>query len=105
MRDGHAAGFLVMSHPTNFRHPESIRMRHDGPGQGGYIHFTPTRETGATLETAVKRTFRYRVFVYDQTINSAEAESLWQQYANPPQIELHIHLPHRAPNSERECEP
>ncbi|NBC25867.1 MAG: hypothetical protein GVY08_03330 [Bacteroidetes bacterium] len=90
-RDGRAAGFLVMSHPENFRHPESVRMRHDGPGQGGYIHFTPIRETSATLETAVKRTFRYRVFVYDQTLSPAEAESLWQQYANPPQIELLIH--------------
>lgn len=81
-------GFLIMSHPDNFRHPESLRIRHDGPGEGGYIHFTPIREAGWQLESGHKTSYRYRIFLFDGELSAQTAELKWQQFVEPPLTHL-----------------
>ncbi|TVP82025.1 MAG: hypothetical protein EA353_00925 [Puniceicoccaceae bacterium] len=88
---GQTAGFLIMSHPENFRHPEPLRILDDGPAKGGYVHFTPIRNEGWQLNKREHHTYRYRVFVYDGTIAPAKAEQLWQQFAWKPKISVSSH--------------
>ncbi|MGB0369994.1 MAG: DUF6807 family protein [Opitutales bacterium] len=85
--DGDApVGFLMMSHPDNFRHPELTRMMNNGPGLGGYIHFTPVRSGAWKLEKGDINTFKYRAITFDGTLSEENAELLWKQYAEPPKV-------------------
>jgi hypothetical protein len=74
-------GFLMMSHPSNPRHPEPTRLLYCGPGKGGYVHFTPIREEGWQLNRGDRQVFRYRALAYDGTLGAERAEALWQAYA------------------------
>ncbi|MEO0510449.1 MAG: PmoA family protein [Verrucomicrobiota bacterium] len=76
------AGFLIMSHPDNFRHPEPLRVLHDGPGNGGYVHFSPIRQEAWKLEKGEKHTFRFRICTYDGILEPSKAEAIWQNYIN-----------------------
>lgn len=76
-----ASGFLIMSHPENFRHPESLRVLHVNAQSGGYVHFTPIREASWQLEKGQPHTYRYRICTFDETLSAAQAEEYWQQYA------------------------
>jgi hypothetical protein len=80
------AGFLIMSHPDNFRHPENLRLLHDGPNSGGYVHFTPIRTEPWVLEKGQKQRSRFRICTYDGVMRASDAELLWKQFATDPII-------------------
>jgi len=83
--DGGRAGILFLSHPSNRQHPEPMRVwPPDANGGRGdmFFEFCPIRLEGWTLEPGKEYVLRYRLIVYDGTLSSQLAETLWKTYAD-----------------------
>jgi len=84
-----SAGILLMGHPSNFNHPEPLRVWPDNMEKDkGYvfINFSPTRNTDWLLEPGNTYMLRYRLVVYEGKCNASCADSYWNEYASPPVI-------------------
>ena len=77
------AGILFMSHPENREHPEPMRIWPNGPI---FFNYCPIQKTDWTLEPGKEYVLRYRLCVYDGSLDAAAAEALWQDYAAPPKV-------------------
>jgi hypothetical protein len=87
--DNEYAGILMMSYPTNIHHPQPMRMWGDpNEKRGLFASFSPTRYKDWLLEPAKSYTLKYRFVVYNGKINLKIAENFWNNYANPPEIEI-----------------
>lgn len=85
------AGILFMSHPTNYNHPEPMRIWPDNANGGRgdvFFQFAPTRDKDWKLEPGKDYTLKYRIYVYDGTITADEAERIWQDFGNPPKVKV-----------------
>jgi hypothetical protein len=84
--EGAWAGAVVMSHPSNFNHPEPMRIwpvTEVGDGEV-FANFAPTRNRDWMLEPGKTYTRVYRFLVYDGRLGREEAESAWQAFAATP---------------------
>ncbi|HER34143.1 MAG TPA: hypothetical protein ENO19_01575 [Halothiobacillaceae bacterium] len=79
------AGIVFMSHPKNHEHPEPMRL---WPSGDIFFNFCPVQEKDWTLEPGRDYVFRYRLFVYNGTLNAERAERAWQDFANPPAVRV-----------------
>jgi len=79
------AGVLFMSHPDNHEHPEPVRIWPEGEI---FFNFCPVQKADWTLKPGNDYILRYRLYVYDGTVTVKKAESLWQNFANPPKVKL-----------------
>lgn len=83
------SGILFMSFPANREFPEPMRVwpidANNGRGDM-YFEFCPIRNTDWKLSKGNDYTLKYRLMVFDGKLTSAEAEQIWQDFANPPQI-------------------
>ncbi len=81
--DGDArAGLVMMSHPSNPRHPERLRTWNSGQSDGAvFVNFNPVQQESDRIDPGETFVRNYRVFVYDGTITDEEAEALWQTYS------------------------
>ena len=87
---GHS-GVLFMTNPTNFNFPEHLRIWPTGQNGGlanVYINFNPAQDRDWPLLPGHTYGLKYRMFVYDGTITAREAERLWNDYANPPRVDV-----------------
>lgn len=87
---GHS-GVLFMTNPTNFNFPEHLRIWPTGQNGGlanVYINFNPAQDRDWPLLPGKSYGLKYRMFVYDGTITAQEAERLWNDYADPPRVEV-----------------
>ncbi len=85
------SGILFMTNPSNYNYPEQLRIWPVGTNNGEenvYINFNPAQDRDFELKAGKTYTLKYRMFVYDGTIDSAEADLYWKNYANPPRIEV-----------------
>lgn len=90
VEDGRS-GILFMTNPANFNYPEQLRIWPVGANNGEenvYINFNPAQDRDFELKAGKTHTLKYRMFVYDGTIDSTEAEMLWKNYTNPPRVEV-----------------
>jgi len=75
------AGFLMMSHPSNPDTPQNLRTWNDKMYNGTtFINFNPVQKKSWILQPGKKYTQKYRLFVYDGTINKDQAEKIWQDF-------------------------
>jgi len=81
------AGVLFMSHPANRDHPEPMRL---WPKGHLFFNYCPIQKKPWTLEPGTTYTLRYRLHVYDGQPSAADAEHLWQAYANPPSVSVTV---------------
>jgi hypothetical protein len=84
-----STGLLMMGHPSNYNHPEPLRVwPTDANGQRGdhFINFSPTRNTSWTLEPGINYMLRYRLLAFEGEMDTMKAERLWNDYSNPPVI-------------------
>lgn len=81
------AGVTIISHPGNFRHPEPIRIWPEGQV---FFNFAPSQLGNWTMEPSEPYTFRYRFYVHNGRINPADAERFWNDFADPPRVQLPI---------------
>lgn len=84
------AGVLMMSFPTNYNHPEPLRIwPEDINGRGDvFANFSPTKDKDWKLEPGKNYQLKYRFYVSDKKITAEEAEQLWKHYAYPPKIKV-----------------
>ncbi|EDY80937.1 hypothetical protein VDG1235_554 [Verrucomicrobiia bacterium DG1235] len=80
--DGANAGLALMSHPSNYNHPEPLRIwpkeNHDGQL---FVNFAPTKTTDWTLEPGQTYTLRYRMLIFAGDLDASEVENAWQTFA------------------------
>jgi hypothetical protein len=82
---GKVGGYAAFSHPTNFRHPQGLRLHPSNP----YWSFTPvTRSSGGRSEIrpGVPYVSRYRVIAFDGNPDAALLNRLWDDFATPPTV-------------------
>ena len=88
---GGAAGIVFMSHPANYQHPEPMRVwpldANNGRGDV-FFNFSPTRHSDWLLEPGKSYALRYRMVIFDGKLNAEEAENLWQNFSNPPEVKI-----------------
>jgi hypothetical protein len=78
-------GLTVMSHPGNFRHPEPIRIWPEGQV---FFNFAPSQLGDWIMEPGKDYVFRYRLYVHEGKVNVGDAERIWCDYAEPPNVKL-----------------
>ena len=81
------AGIVHMSHPKNFRHPESMRIW-PGFDQEVFFNWAPSQLGDWVMEPGEDHVFRYRLYVHEGKITVADAERLWHDFAEPPKVTL-----------------
>jgi hypothetical protein len=85
---GDYAGVLMMSHPSNYNHPEPLRIWPENANRRGdmFANFSPTRDTDWLLEPGKNYVLKYRFLVYNGPMTPERAEAEWQAFANPPAV-------------------
>ncbi len=71
------AGVIIMSHPSNYNHPEKLRT---WGNREIFINFNPVQDEPWIFEPGKKYVRNYRVFIYDGTVTANQADTLWEQY-------------------------
>jgi len=84
--DGQMAGIAVLDHPTNFRAPQPMRINPDQP----FFCYAPPLMGGLEIAPGKPYVSRYRFIVYDGEPDKVELDRLWNDYANPPQVEITV---------------
>lgn len=85
------SGILFMGHTSNRDFPEPMRVWPvDANGGRGdlYFEFCPIRHYDWMLEKGRDYSLKYRLLVFDGSISFEEAEVYWQDFANPPRVEI-----------------
>lgn len=79
---GKAAGIAALDHPTNFRHPQPLRISPNQP----YFVYSPMKAGPFVIEAGKPFVSRYRFVVTDGPADPALLERLWQDFATPPTV-------------------
>lgn len=91
--DDDFAGVVMMSAPTNYNHPEPLRIWPEDMYDRGdmYANFAPTKNMDWHLKPGNNYVLNYRFLVSGNKLSMEEAEAAWQQFANPPEIKVTTH--------------
>lgn len=79
---GEEAGLAMMTHPTNFRFPEPLRIHPTMP----YMVYTPAQLGDWEITVGQPHVARYRFVAHDGPISNEQLDRLWQDFADPPQV-------------------
>ncbi len=85
------SGLVMMTHPDNFNFPEQLRIWPTGMNDGKenvFVNFNPAQDRDWQLVPGETYILKYRMMIYDGSIDSTKAENYWNDYANPPQVLL-----------------
>jgi hypothetical protein len=78
-------GILMLSHPSNYNHPEPLRIW-DKKANGGrgdvFANFAPTKDKDWLLEPGKTYTLKYRLIVFNGKFDATRAERAWKEFAN-----------------------
>lgn len=88
-------GVTFYSHPQNFQHPEPMRIWPE-PDNYIFFNFCPSQAEAWEMKPAEDHVFRYRMYVHQGKVVVADAERIWQDYANPPQVDAKFGRPDNA---------
>ncbi|MDG5767498.1 PmoA family protein [Balneolales bacterium ANBcel1] len=89
--DQGTSGILFMTHPGNFNYPEQLRIWPVGANQGEenvFINFNPAQDRDWVLEPGNSYSLRYRMLIYDGSIDEATADRHWRSFAHPPEVRV-----------------
>ena len=83
-------GLVMMSYPTNYNHPEPLRVWPENSNKRGdvFLNFSPTKNKDWLLEPGKTYLLRYRFLVYNGKKNKIDAEEVWQSFAMPPVVKI-----------------
>lgn len=77
-------GIAMLSHPSNYNHPEPLRIW-DKKANGGrgdvFANFAPTKDKDWLLEPGKTYTLKYRLVVFNGKFDAAKAEKEWKAFA------------------------
>jgi hypothetical protein len=90
--DNDYAGVIMMSFPTNYNHPEPLRIWPEDIYDRGdmFANFCPTKDRDWLIKPHHNYTLSYRLLVFNGKKDSREAESAWYYYANPPKVSIKL---------------
>jgi hypothetical protein len=93
--DNDHAGVLMMSYPTNYNHPEPLRIWPENQYNRGdmFANFDPTKDRDWLLEPGKNYTLKYRFLVFNGPFDKEKSESAWQNFATPPGITVKVNTP------------
>ena len=85
-RYGDYGGAVMLSHPSNYNHPEPLRIWPENSNNRGdlFANFDPTKDRDWLLEPGRTYTLRYRLVVFNGKFDKGRAESAWQYFSRPP---------------------
>jgi len=76
-------GILMLSHPSNYNHPEPLRIW-DKKANGGrgdvFANFAPTKDKDWLLEPGKTYTLKYRLVVFNGKLDAVKAENAWKKF-------------------------
>lgn len=78
--DGQVVGIAMLSHPTNFRAPQAVRLHPSKP----YFCFAPMVHEGFEITPDKPYQARYRYLVHDGSPDAKQIDQHWQAYAKTP---------------------
>jgi hypothetical protein len=85
--DNDYGGAVMMSNPSNYNHPEPLRIWPENSNGGEmFAMFAPTKNKNWLLTPGNTYTLSYRFIVYNGHFTHEKAESGWQYYSAPPKI-------------------
>lgn len=82
------SGILFLSHPENRSHPEPMRMWPPGDNGGRenmFFEFCPIRHQPWVLEHGKEYVLKYRMVVFDGSMDTGSAEAYWKDFAESVQ--------------------
>ncbi|MEX1212286.1 MAG: PmoA family protein [Balneolaceae bacterium] len=79
---GEQAGIAILSHPENFRHPQTVRIHPDE----AFFNYAPSQLGEFEIRSGEPYHARYRYITTDGEPDPEEIERLWFDYAYPPGI-------------------
>lgn len=84
------AGVAMMSYPTNYNHPEPLRIWPENQNGRGdvFANFSPTKNMDWPLEPGRRYVLKYRLIVFNGRFTKEKAESAWQNYAASPKVSV-----------------
>lgn len=77
-------GIVMLSHPSNYNHPEPLRIwDKNANGRRGdvFANFATTKDKDWLLEPGKSYTLKYRLVVFNGKFDAAKAEAAWQLFA------------------------
>ncbi len=85
--DDEAGGAVMMSHPSNYNHPEPLRIwPEDSNGGEMFAMFAPTKTTDWMLVPGKTYVLKYRFHVFSGQFSGEKAESSWEYFGRPPKV-------------------
>lgn len=87
------AAVIMMSSPTNYNHPEPLRIWPETMYDRGdmYANFAPTKNMDWTIAPGKMNVLNYRFLVSAKKLSAEQAERAWRNFANPPRPVIEIH--------------
>jgi len=82
------AGAVMMSYPTNYNHPEPLRIWPENQYNRGdmFANFSPTKNKDWDLVPGQKYTLKYRLIVFNGKFTKEKAEGAWNNYTTLPKV-------------------
>lgn len=76
-------GIVLLSHATNYNHPEPLRVwdKQGNRGRGDvFVNFAPTKNKDWLLDPGKTYKLKYRLVVFNGVVDAAKAEAYWQAF-------------------------
>jgi hypothetical protein len=86
--DDDFGGMVMMSHSSNFNHPEPLRIWPESMNERGdvFASFSTTKNRDWLLEPGKTYTLKYRLIVFNGKFNKEKAEKAWLYYTSSPTL-------------------
>jgi hypothetical protein len=90
--DNDTAGVVMMSHPSNYNHPEPLRIWPETQNNRGdmFANFDPTKDKDWLLEPGKTYVLRYRLLVFNGRYTKEKAAAAYEEYIHPQLIKLSL---------------
>jgi hypothetical protein len=91
--DGDYGGVLMMSYPTNYNHPEPLRIWPENQYNRGdmFANFDPTKDRDWLLEPGKNYVLKYRFIIFNDHFNREKSDNAWKSFVNPPKVTVKVH--------------
>jgi hypothetical protein len=85
-------GAIMMSHPSNYNHPEPLRIWPENQYKRGdmFANFSPTKDRDWSLEPGKSYLLRYRFLVFNGKMTAEKAEQAWKAFSSPPVVTVKL---------------
>jgi hypothetical protein len=86
--DSDYGGAAMMSHPSNYNHPEPLRIWPENQYNRGdmFANFSPTKNKDWILQPGQTYSLKYRFLVYNGRMTKEKAEEAWSNFSSTPTV-------------------